>query len=311
MSTTTPETVQLTNAPAEPRPVTGTTTTTVTAGCPACGKDQATRLYDIRTSSLFHVMKCRCGMVLAAPRPTPAELDKFYSSTYFTRDHQTNLGYANYREVAEVNARRTWRQFQAFVPLDKAVKKTLLDVGCATGGFLAEAKSAGWEGTGVELSDHAVDIARTEFGLNVIRGALDSPDLTPGSFGLITMWHVLEHLIDPAAALVRARDLLLPGGMLFVELPNWGSVGRVAKGPAWKQLKPPEHINFFTPKTLAATTERAGLRVMRCDSHYPSMIDKAAVKRASRPLHLAAAAVAVAVSKIGRGGYARILAQRV
>jgi 2-polyprenyl-3-methyl-5-hydroxy-6-metoxy-1,4-benzoquinol methylase len=186
----------------------------------------------------------------------------------------------------------------------------LLDAGCATGGFLAEAKAAGWDCLGVELSDHAVEIARNEFSLDVVHGDLDSDLLAPGSFGLITMWHVLEHLIDPAAALVRARELLLPGGMLFIELPNWNSLGRMAKGPAWKQLKPPEHINFFTPRSLAATATRAGFHVLRCDSHYPSMIDKAAVRRWSQPLHCGAATVAIAASAVGRGGYARLLAQR-
>jgi 2-polyprenyl-3-methyl-5-hydroxy-6-metoxy-1,4-benzoquinol methylase len=280
-------------------------------GCPACRAEGGKTLYDVTTSSTFHVVKCRaCGMVYAAPRPTPKELDTFYTSTYFTRDHQTNLGYANYREVAEVNARRTWKQFHRYVPLEKVVRRKLLDAGCATGGFLAEAKAAGWDCLGVELSDHAVDIARNEFGLDVVQGNLDSESLTRGAFGLVTMWHVLEHLIDPAAALARARELLLPGGWLFIELPNWNSLGRVAKGPKWKQLKPPEHINFFTPHTLAATATRAGFRVLRCDSHYPSMMDKAAVRRWSQPFHCGAAAIALAASAMGRGGYVRLLAER-
>ncbi len=281
------------------------------SGCPACHAELAKRLYEVKTSSTFQVMKCvGCGLVYAAPRPTPEELQTFYSSTYFTRDHQTNLGYANYREVAELNARRTWKQFHKYVPLERVVRRKLLDAGCATGGFLAEAKAAGWDCLGVELSDHAVEIARHEFGLDVVHGDLNANELAPGSFGLITMWHVLEHLIDPAAALVRARELLLPGGMLFIELPNWNSLGRVAKGPAWKQLKPPEHINFFTPRSLASTATRAGFRVLRCNSHYPSMIDKAAVRRWSQPLHCGVALVAIMASAMGRGGYVRLLAER-
>jgi 2-polyprenyl-3-methyl-5-hydroxy-6-metoxy-1,4-benzoquinol methylase len=236
------------------------------------------------------------------------ELDRFYSSTYFERDRVTNLGYANYRSVAEENARRMWREMKTVLNGRKVAPQRLLDVGCATGGFLSEAQADQWECLGVEFSDFAIDVARAEFGLRVLKGDVFHPELAKESFGLVTMWHVLEHVVDPVATLERARELLAPGGFLFVELPNWASVGRRVKGAKWSQLKPPEHINFFTPATLATAAGRAGLKVLRATSAYPSLMDQAAVRRLSRPLHLLKAAIATVACKLGSGGYVRLLA---
>jgi SAM-dependent methyltransferase len=279
--------------------------------CPVCAGRDLRRVFEVHTWSTYGIEKCRgCGFVFAAPRPSPEELDRFYTSTYFTKDHDKNLGYTNYRGLAEENARRMWHEFQDILGDRKVTPRRVLDVGCATGGFLAEAKAAGWDGVGVEFSEFAIEVARREFGLHVLQGDVFHPELAEGSFGLVTMWHVLEHVLDPLATLAQAKKLLAPGGLLFIELPNWSSVGRRARGVRWSQLKPPEHINFFTPTTLAEAASRAGLRVHSSTSAYPSLANEAAVPRASRPLHQVKAALASVASRLDCGGYVRLLAER-
>jgi 2-polyprenyl-3-methyl-5-hydroxy-6-metoxy-1,4-benzoquinol methylase len=279
--------------------------------CPVCTGRDLRRVFAVQTWSTYSIEKCRaCGFVFAAPRPSPEELDRFYTSTYFTKDHDKNLGYANYRSVAEENARRMWHEFPGILGERKVTSRRVLDVGCATGGFLAEAKADGWDGVGVEFSEFAIEVARQEFGLHVLKGDVFHPELAENSFGLVTMWHVLEHVLDPLATLAQAKKLLAPGGLLFVELPNWSSVGRRARGVKWSQLKPPEHINFFTPATLALAAEKAGLRILSSTSAYPSLANEAAVPRASRPLHQVKAALASVASKLDCGGYVRLLAER-
>lgn len=281
------------------------------AACPVCAGHDLRRVFEVQTWSAYSIEKCRgCGFVFAAPRPSPDELDRFYTSTYFAKDHDKNLGYANYRGVAEENARRMWHEFQDILGGRKVAPHRVLDVGCATGGFLAEAKADGWDGVGVEFSEFAIEVAQKEFGLQVLKGDVFHHDLAEGSFGLVTMWHVLEHVLDPLATLAQAKKLLAPGGLLFIELPNWSSVGRRARGVRWSQLKPPEHINFFTPATLAFAAEKAGLRIQSSTSAYPSLANEAAVQRASRPLHQVKAALASVASKLDCGGYVRLLAER-
>jgi 2-polyprenyl-3-methyl-5-hydroxy-6-metoxy-1,4-benzoquinol methylase len=280
--------------------------------CPVCAGHALRRVFQVQTWSTYGIEKCRaCGFVFAATRPSPEELDRFYTSTYFAKDHGLNLGYANYRSVAEENARRMWPECKVILAGRTISPRRVLDVGCATGGFLAEAKADGWDCVGVEFSEFAIDVAQREFGLQVLKGDVFHPELPERSFGLVTMWHVLEHVIDPLATLVQAKKLLAPGGVLFIELPNWSSVGRRARGVRWSQLKPPEHINFFTPTTLAHAATKAGLRVLSSTSAYPSLANEAAVARATRPLHQVKAALASVASKLDCGGYVRLLAERV
>jgi 2-polyprenyl-3-methyl-5-hydroxy-6-metoxy-1,4-benzoquinol methylase len=290
-------------------PTTPTQTAPAGTACPICSGTRLRRVFEVQTWSTYQIELCRnCGFVFAAPRPSAEELNRFYTSTYFTKDHDLNLGYANYRSVAEENARRMWHEFKQLLAEQKVVNRKLLDVGCATGGFLAEAKKDQWDGVGVEFSEFAIEVAKKEFGLNVLQGDVFHPELVPGSFGVVTMYHVLEHVIDPLATLKQSLKLLAPGGLLYVELPNWASVGRRARGVKWAQLKPPEHINFFTPKSLALAAKNAGFQVLSSSSAYPSLMNEAAVKRASQPLHQMKAAIASVASKLDCGGYARLLA---
>ncbi len=95
------------------------------------------------------------------------------------------------------------------------------------------------------------------------------------------------------------------GGVAKLEQPRAGD-----QGAGWKQIKPPKHINYLAPKALRIAAERASLEVLRCDTHYPSLMDKAAVRRISQPFHASVAVVASAACKFGHGGYARLLARK-
>lgn len=279
--------------------------------CPLCASPHhPSTLFDVRTITSYHVSRCSCcGFVFTLPRPTAEELNAFYTSSYFKRPTAGELGYENYRHAAEPNARRMWTELNAYHNFGELSPKRLLDVGCATGGFMVEARAVGWECRGLELSEDAADVARREFGLDVVRGDLQSMSFGEERFGLVTMWHVLEHMIDPINSLEWVRRLIVPGGYLFIELPNWNSMGRVIKRDRWSQLKPPEHINFFTQRSLRYAAQQCGFQVVRCDTHYPSIKDKAAVRRPSRTLYRLAWAVAAASCRIGRGGYLRLLAR--
>lgn len=284
-------------------------------GCPICSEQLLTPVFEIETVRKYSIVLCQsCQLVFALPRPSTEELDTFYTSEYFKRGSGTShgLGYADYRISAEPNARRQWQDLNIYTSLAAVTPKKLLDVGCATGGFLAEAQKTGeWNCLGVELSQEAVDVAQNEFGLSVIRGDIWSPSLKPDTFGLITMWHILEHLIHPFDAAKRAHELLAPKGKLFIELPNWNSLGRMIRESSWSQLKPPEHINFFTPYSLRTAVEKAGFEVVKCSTHYPSIMDAAAVRRLTQPLHLGAAIAASPACWLGHGGYLRLLAQKL
>lgn len=100
----------------------------------------------------------------------------------------------------------------------------LLDVGCAFGKFMECATRRGWSVRGVEISSYSSRYAREELGLNVLTGDLLSAPLDEGCFDLVTMWDVLEHVIEPRKTLDRAAQVLKPGGHLILTTDNYRSL---------------------------------------------------------------------------------------
>ena len=117
---------------------------------------------------------------------------------------------------------------------------------------------AGWTAVGVEPVDESAKIAQDR-GLDVHGCLLEDSGLEPGSFDVVTAFHVLEHMTEATSFLRTASEYVRPGGHVVVEVPNLRSVHRKGFGAAWPGLRELEHISHFTPRTLRATFERAGL----------------------------------------------------
>jgi len=146
----------------------------------------------------------------------------------------------------------------------------LLDIGSGKGRFLGAAKGAGWDVLGIEFAEGAAATARSTFGVEVITGDfIDTP--VEGPFDAITIWHTLEHLPDPAAALSKVAGLLPPGGHVIVSVPNSASAQARWGGSVWFHLDLPRHLYHLTPASLSALLERSGFSVMRIGHFYPEM----------------------------------------
>ncbi|HJQ41742.1 MAG TPA: class I SAM-dependent methyltransferase, partial [Jatrophihabitantaceae bacterium] len=263
------------------------------------------------TDRRYDVARCvECGLRFTVPRPTPAELETFYGEQYFTRggDTDTAFGYERYDEnsLAAINARRTWDDLKAWGPAASAVPlKRLLDVGAATGEFGARAAAEGWDVVACEVGDTAREHAAAK-GLQTI-ATIDSAE---GPFGLITMFHVLEHLIEPTEALRTSRELIDKDGVLAIELPQWRSAGRIVRRARWKQLRPPEHINFFSTRSIAVALQRTGWTVEFSATPYPRADELAVQALKNKALRPAADYGAKWLAgRLGLGGYLRVIAR--
>lgn len=142
----------------------------------------------------------------------------------------------------------------------------LLDVGCATGVFLAHAQRRGWSVTGVEPSAWAAETARRERGVEVFTSTLEDAKLEPASFDVVHSNHVVEHLDDPVRTLSVATRLLKPAGVLVVEVPYEVTLPFAERALAMAGSHPrrPEttyHLSFFTRRGLEELAKRSGLRV--------------------------------------------------
>ncbi len=148
----------------------------------------------------------------------------------------------------------------------------LLDVGAGLGFFVRRAQRVpGWEAHGCEMSAPAVAFAREKLGLATMRaGRLEAADFAPASFDVITLWDVIEHLVDPGPMLGAIRALLRPGGFLFLHTPNadvqlvkaWLKSARGMR-PGVHYLEAKDHLHLYSMKTLGRVLERAGFARVR------------------------------------------------
>ena len=154
-------------------------------------------------------------------------------------------------------------------------KGTLLDVGCGTGDFIVEAKKQGWNAIGFEPNPTAKQLATTKNVLTID----DLFTLTPHSFDVITLWHVLEHVPNLEAYIQNLKRILKPDGTLIVAVPNYKSFDAVYYKKYWAAYDVPRHLWHFSKisiKRLFADVEMKLECVlpMWFDSFYVSMLSE-------------------------------------
>ena len=139
----------------------------------------------------------------------------------------------------------------------------LLEIGCSHGGFLALADLAGFRVTGIELSRWVVEFARKSFGANVLTGPIERIAIQTGSFDIICMFDVLEHLQDPVRTLLCCAQALTPNGIILVQTPQYP--GRVdfsalqeSQHPFLKMMLPDEHLFLFSSESVMQLFSAAG-----------------------------------------------------
>jgi SAM-dependent methyltransferase len=202
---------------------------------------------DAYGTALEDLVRCTaCGHAQLAAFPAEDELLDLYE-TAASEDYVAEEG--GQRATAQVALDRIER----FRP----GRGRLLDLGCWVGFLLAEARERGWETVGVEPSAFAAAYARDRLGLDVRQEDLFAADLPAGSFDAVVLGDVIEHLIDPAAALDRIATLLAPGGVLYLALPDAGSLLARRLGRRWWSVIP-THVQYFTRGSLRALLERRG-----------------------------------------------------
>ncbi len=220
----------------------------------------------------FDVVECGpCGFRHVVPLPSEDELREVYRHEYYTR---TKPDYLERVRADEDWWRATWgERYAVFERLLPIGRRRILDVGSGPGSFLALGLERGWEVLGVEPSERAAAGAR-ERGVPVVEAFL-TPALARelGTFDVVHLSEVLEHLPEPRAMLALAHGLLAPGGLACVSVPNdynpLQRALRAARGFAPWWVAPPHHLNYFDFASLARLLERTGFDVVRREASFP------------------------------------------
>jgi SAM-dependent methyltransferase len=233
--------------------------------CNLCG---TTGAHPVFVKHGWRLVRCdQCTLLRVDPQPTPAQVFNLYSPESGYQQFQCGDGENRYAAWA---ARRARKLASLVGPAPKHA--TLLDVGCATGTFLAIARSLGWRVRGLELGAHLAEHGRKTHGLDIEIGDVQdaASRFEETSFDLITMWDVVEHLARPRDAVATLMTLLKPGGTLYASTPNEdGWVSRFhwrALRPltgAWPHPEPPRHLYQFSRPTMAALYRAVGLTAIR------------------------------------------------
>jgi SAM-dependent methyltransferase len=201
--------------------------------CPACG---ATAL--VASGSL---RCCRaCGSAVTAAPAAPEARDAGRIRPRGSRLAAPLLGLFD-------------RQRLALLPPPPA---RVLDAGAGRGRFVAAARRAGYDARGIEPSPRGVAAARSAYG--VVLEQVDLGRHDDDELDAVTLWHVLEHLDDPGAALDRIASWLRPGGTLVVGVPNLSSLQARLFGRRWFHLDLERHRVHFSPAGLEALLRRHG-----------------------------------------------------
>jgi 2-polyprenyl-3-methyl-5-hydroxy-6-metoxy-1,4-benzoquinol methylase len=206
-----------------------------------------------------------CGLVYVSPRPDPTELYALYGESYFRNDESGTVGYTDYLRD-EANIRKTFtRRLQRLERF--AQPGRLLDIGCATGFFLSQAHSRGWQVQGLDISSFAIQYTLERFGFDAQCGSLLETAYVPNTYDLITLWDVIEHVPDPKAYVARVAELLKPGGVFALATPDIDSLPARLTGKRWVGYKlSEEHVYYFAPRTLKRLLNDAGMDVI--DSYH-------------------------------------------
>ena len=213
-----------------------------------------------RKPGTFEVHVCdACGLAATRPRPTADGLGFYYEGTYSGEGEEGMRRFQTESALGRLIARYRLAVMRKARRLGAA--DHLLDVGCSYGGFLRVArKDTGCRTSGIDLDagsiEKAVDRDVTDYHVGLLTGV----ELGDRRFSVITFFESLEHHTDPVAALRRAHDLLLPGGLCVVEVPNFGGLWRRVFRTYWLPLLIPQHLYHFTPTTLRRALEAAGFQ---------------------------------------------------
>ena len=225
--------------------------------CPSCGRDTVHDFRFKKNGSDIH--QCaNCG--LGRAEVANFDPDHYYTADYF--EGARSDGYADYLGTESV-LRREFAKTVEFVRRFRSSGR-LLELGCAYGFFLQEAQKH-YVTMGVELAASAAEHCRRK-GLKVLHGSIEHSVLDQvGHQDVIVMLDVIEHLPDPLAALELCADHLDPGGIVVITTGDFGSLAAKITGKAWRLMTPPQHLWYFTTKSMSKLAARTGLLVEQVD----------------------------------------------
>jgi 2-polyprenyl-3-methyl-5-hydroxy-6-metoxy-1,4-benzoquinol methylase len=228
--------------------------------CPICENQKTRKIFFKDDYSFYECVICE--HVYVYPMPSKEELKDFYSLEYFKAGQSKGYqeGYENFGELQKNALQKILKNTISLHP----DAKNLLDIGCAYGTFLKIAREIGLKAEGIEVSKAAAEYGIKKYSLSIYNGTLDTyyKKNTSARFDIVTMLDVLEHLNEPNEAIKIVSSLLIPAGTLVIKIPNIKSLRARIEGKKWRQIKPPEHLQYFSKTSIEYLLMKHNLKII-------------------------------------------------
>jgi SAM-dependent methyltransferase len=244
----------------------------MSAVCPFCGAASAHALFATDrnreiSEERFDYARCRaCATVFLVN--VPEDLGRYYQGGYYQFDAD---GEPNWKRNG---TRLASASFRIGLVRDQVAPGRLIEIGAGTGAFAVAARDAAFDVTAIEMDEGCCSYLSEREGIRAI--CSDQPlqalqTLEPAR--ALAMWHVLEHLPNPAEVLAAAAAQLEPGGVLALGVPNPSSLQFRLLGSRWPHLDAPRHLSLIPPDALIERGEQLGMRCVAMTSTDPEGLE--------------------------------------
>lgn len=249
--------------------------------CIVCGTQANGKVFKIAdhlvSQEVFDLIECpSCHLRYIKNPPDEPSAAKYYETEEYVEHSDSSKGIINnlYHKARE------WMLRYKFRMLDRlGTRRKILDVGTGTGYFLKYMRSRGYECNGIEISEKARNFGRHRFLLDIREPSAMYLKDFPGDFGIISFWHVFEHVYNPTAVLSRLRELLAQDGRLVIALPNYNCLEARYYGKWWNGYDIPRHLWHFDRDNFERYMDQNGFvlestRILPLDPFYNCLISE-------------------------------------
>lgn len=248
--------------------------------CPACGhQDQIHHLHVVDhflSKESFELKRClACQLVFTTPRPSIEKIGDYYKSEDYVSHSSTKKGLVNsvYNWVRNYTLNKKVKLISSLVS-----GRQLLDIGAGSGHFVGRAKTAGYSVLGLEPDADARKVAKDLNGVD-LENLNRLYELSPATYDVVTMWHVLEHVYNLSDDVKQIASLIQTNGVWVIAVPNYTSFDATYYGAHWAAYDVPRHLYHFEPNSIIPLIEKNGFTFekmlpMKFDSYYVSMLSE-------------------------------------
>lgn len=229
--------------------------------CNICGNNSFNKDYtsvDYLSGKQFEVQTCtKCKTMQTGFNHSKEQISEYYPKEYFDGRKSLVDSLINGIRLKALNNIKSYEK-----------QNTILDIGCGTGSFLASLDSNHWKRLATETAPERIEDIKKK-GINVCLGKLKDCNFNKESIDFVTLWHVLEHVVNPKETILEVNNILKKGGYCVIEVPNSKSwQARISKKD-WFHLDVPRHLYHFSPKTLYNLLNDCGFKITKISFYSP------------------------------------------